>query len=186
MEFKEVHKELVKFAKYVIQQSRSNLTRQKKNVTKDLYNSLSYKIIENKTSMQVLFFMEEYGDFVNSGVKGKSPSSLPQGAKNFGRQQAPYSIFKFGQMKSKGLRKAINKWVLRKPDLKGSVRGKDGKFISRKSLNYLITRSIYLSGIAPSFFFTKPFQRAVERLPDELLDQVVLDFDTYITDITEK
>ena len=72
MELKEVHKELVKFAKYVIQQSKSNLTRQKKNVTKDLYNSLSYKIIENKTSMQVLFFMEEYGDFVNSGVKGLS------------------------------------------------------------------------------------------------------------------
>ena len=41
---KEVQNELNKFAKYVIQQSRSNLTKGNKNVTKDLYNSLGYKL----------------------------------------------------------------------------------------------------------------------------------------------
>ena len=43
---KEVQNELNKFAKYVIQQSRSNLTKSDKNVSKDLYNSLGYKLEE--------------------------------------------------------------------------------------------------------------------------------------------
>ena len=40
----EFRKALEKYAKYVIQQSRSNLTRGKNNATKQLYNSLEYNI----------------------------------------------------------------------------------------------------------------------------------------------
>ena len=42
--------ELNKFAKYVIQQSRSNLTKGKKNASKELYNSLGYEVLKSAKS----------------------------------------------------------------------------------------------------------------------------------------
>ena len=44
MDFKETEKELGKFAKYVIQQARRNLTREGKKTTSSLYDSLNYEI----------------------------------------------------------------------------------------------------------------------------------------------
>ena len=41
---KNLQTELQAFGKYVVQQSRSNLTKQKHNVSKDLYNSIHYKL----------------------------------------------------------------------------------------------------------------------------------------------
>jgi len=41
---KALQEELNKFAKYVIQQSRSNLSKSGKNVSKELYNSLGYNV----------------------------------------------------------------------------------------------------------------------------------------------
>jgi hypothetical protein len=41
------------FGKYVVQQSRTNLTKGKKNVTKDLYKSISFKVLQ---LMKVLAF----------------------------------------------------------------------------------------------------------------------------------
>ena len=46
----EFKKALEKYAKYVIQQSRSNLTKKKNNASKQLYNSLEYKIKGDKIS----------------------------------------------------------------------------------------------------------------------------------------
>ena len=70
MEFNEVDKELKKFGNYIIQQSRSNLTKGKRNYTKELYNSLSYKLEESGDGFIIDFFMEDYGAFQDQGVKG--------------------------------------------------------------------------------------------------------------------
>ena len=43
MDYLELSKALNAFGKYVIQQSRSNLTKKGKNSTSDLYNSLKYE-----------------------------------------------------------------------------------------------------------------------------------------------
>ena len=43
MRLKQTKDILNKFAKYVIQQSRTNLTKNKKNSSKSLYNSLDFK-----------------------------------------------------------------------------------------------------------------------------------------------
>jgi hypothetical protein len=159
MQLKEVEKILNKFAKYVIQQARTNLTRNNKNSSKKLYDSLDYKINRYKDSIDLLFNMEEYGFFQDLGVSGK---------KN--KYNTPYSY------KSKmPPPKAFSQWVIRK-GLKG-VRDKEGKFIPRKSLQYLIARSIFNNGIKPSFFFTKPFQRAFKYLPNELRDAFVFDIE---------
>lgn len=69
---------LEKFGKYMVAESRKNLTRKKKNVTKTLYNSLDYQITTGPNSFEFDFLMEEYGEWVDKGrQKGKMPPFGP-------------------------------------------------------------------------------------------------------------
>jgi len=143
--------ELNKFAKYVIQQSRSNLTKGKKNSSKELYNSLDYDISQSSGTTSMSFNMADYGKFQDRGVSGTEK-----------KYNTPYSY------KSKMPPvKAFDKWVVRKGL---APRGKGGKFASREGIKFAIAKSIYKKGIRPSMFFTKPFEAAFKRLPDELLE----------------
>ena len=54
---KNLQTELQSFGKYVVQQSRSNLTKQKHNVSKDLYNSIHYKLEEKNGNFDLAFIM---------------------------------------------------------------------------------------------------------------------------------
>tara|TARA_R110002126_G_scaffold35837_3_gene109771 strand:+ start:957 stop:1487 length:531 start_codon:yes stop_codon:yes gene_type:complete len=146
------------FAKYVIQQSRSNLTKGGKKASGALYSSLGYNVEQTAKGFSLSFEMEDYGTFQDLGVKGKSK-----------QDKAPNSPYRFGTGSGKkgGLTKGIDKWVR----LKGiQFRDKkSGRFLSYKSTAFLITRSIYQTGIKASLFFTKPFTKAFKRLPDELV-----------------
>ena len=152
----ETEKELKKFRDYVIKESRTNLTKLKKNSSKKLYNSLKgeYKLMAN--SFSLYFSMEDYGTFQDKGVNGK-----------FKQYGAPYSYTNKMPPPSK-----LDKWIVRKGI---APKDKQGKFISRKSLQFLIARSIYRNGIKPSLFFTKPFESAYKRLPEELVVKYGLD-----------
>ena len=154
---KNVQQELNRFAKYVIQQSRTNLTKGKKNSSKALYNSLDYDLNVSPNSFSMSFLMEDYGIFQDKGVSGiKKKYNTPYAYKD---KMPPPS--------------KMDKWIVRK-GLKG-VRGKDGKFISRKSLQFMIARSIYNNGIKPSLFFTKPFQKAFKNLDKDIIEAYKLD-----------
>lgn len=142
--------ELNKFAKYVIQQSRSNLTKGKKNASKELYNSLGYEVSKSAESTSLAFNMADYGTFQDRGVSGTEK-----------KYNTPYSY-----TTKMPPRKAFDKWIVRKGI---APRGKGGKFLSRQSLQYLIARAVYKKGIKPSLFFTKPFEAAFKRLPDDLV-----------------
>ena len=151
----EVDTVIKKFRDYVIQQSRSNLTKGGKNVSKDLYNSLKGEIVTDNNFTIVGFKMDDYGAFQDQGVKGKT-SSL----------KAPNSPFKFGSgtgVKG-GLTQGIDKWVRAKGFQFRDK--KNGKFLSYQSTAYLITRSIFHKGIKPSLFFTKPFEAGYKKYID--------------------
>ena len=60
----------------------------------------------------------------------------------------------------------LDKWTVRKGI---APRDKSGKFMSRKTLKFLMARSIYLSGIRPTMFFTKPFDRGFIKYSDEIV-----------------
>jgi len=146
----EFKKALEKYAKYVIQQSRSNLTKKKNNASKQLYNSLEYKIQGDKIS----FLSEKYGEYLDKGVKGSKstyPESLASPFK-YTTKQPPSSVF--------------DKWSIRKGI---APRDKQGKFVSRQSLNFLIARSIKNKGIRATLFFTKPFERGLDLYGDEIV-----------------
>lgn len=177
MRLKETREELNKFGKFVIQQARTRLTKGKKNATGSLYQSLEYMPFQKGDTLGVKFYMEDYGKYVDQGVKGKNPSALPTNAKKFGKQQAPNSPFKFGTGKGGGLRRGIFKWIKER-----NILGRDrkGRFIPRKSLRYMMVRSIYLAGIKPSLFFTTPFKQAVNKLPEQLQAKFVTDIEKTI------
>ena len=146
----EFKKALEKYAKYVIQQSRSNLTKKKNNASKQLYNSLEYKIQGDKIS----FLSEKYGEFIDKGVKG-SKSIYPESSA---------SPFRYTTKQPPS--KAFDKWSIRKGI---APRDKQGKFVSRQSLNFLIARSIKNKGIRATLFFTKPFERGLDLYGDEIV-----------------
>ncbi len=151
-----VKDELNRFAKYVISQSRANLTRGKKNSSKDLYNSLDSEVKVSKNSFELSFLMEDYGLFQDKGVSGVKK-----------KYSTPYSYTTKMPPPSK-----MDKWIVKKGI---APRDKDGKFISRKSLQFMIARSIYNNGIKPSLFFTKPFEKAFKGLSKDLVKAYKLD-----------
>ena len=161
MRLKQTKDILNKFAKYVIQQSRTNLTKNKKNSSKSLYNSLDfkYKAVNGGTGIQ--FLMDEYGIYQDKGVSGKKK-----------KYNTPFS-YKDKMPPSS----ALDKWSVRKGI---APRDKSGKFIPRKSINFLIAKSIFNKGIKPSLFFTKPFEKAYKDLPKDLVKGFINDIEITI------
>jgi hypothetical protein len=170
------------FAKYVIQQSRSNLTKGGKNNQKKLYNSLDKEIEVGANSFRLAFLMEDYGKFVDKGVRGKDPSRVSKNAKIKG-QQAAGSEYKFGSGNFRGtwgtFTNGLEKWVKSK-NLR--LRDSKGKFTQGnvKTIAQIVARNIYFRGIKPSLFFTKPFEKAFERLPEELIEAYGLDVEQFL------
>lgn len=161
MDLNELKKELNAFAKYVVSQSRRNLTTNKKNASKALHKSIDYDLKVSNSSFSLFFEMEPYGNFLDKGVSGKLKKyNTPFRYKS---KMPPASAF--------------TKWVKQK-GIKG--RDKKGRFITNKSLTFLIARGVYRNGIKPSLFFTKPFEKAFKTLPDELVEKFGLDVDSFL------
>ena len=139
------------FKKYVIQQARTNLTKGKKNVDKKLYNSLQGFLDESPAGFRLYFEMEDYGMFQDKGVSGK---------KN--KYDTPFS-YKNKRPPIGPLAQWAKKKNIRLRDEQG--RFKKGNY---NTIGFLISKSIFEKGLKPSLFFTKPFERAIKRLPEDL------------------
>ena len=156
------------FSSYVVDKSKANLNRLKKNASGNLNKSIKgyYKV--SKNSFQLSFEMEDYGTFQDLGVKGsKSSKKAPNSPYKMGTGSAPKGMFKT----------AINAWVVRKGI---APRDAQGKFIDRKQLNYRIRKSIYETGLKTTNFFTEPFETAFKRLPDEVVEAYGLDIESLL------
>tara|TARA_R110000787_G_scaffold179555_2_gene291406 strand:+ start:1277 stop:1792 length:516 start_codon:yes stop_codon:yes gene_type:complete len=164
MDFKQTKAALESFAKFVIKQSRTNLTKKKKNVTSSLYESLGYDLNVSKNSFYLEFYMDEYGAFVDEGVKGKK-SNYPENRN---------SRFSFNTKRPpmQPLADWAKKKNIRLRDAKGKF--KKGNY---KTIGFILAKSIFEKGIKASFFFTKPFEQGFEKLPNELVDKFALDID---------
>jgi hypothetical protein len=162
MQLNETRDALNKFAKYVIQESRNNLSKSKKNFSKELYNSLGYDLNVSKNSFSLSILMEDYGVFQDKGVSGTEK-----------KYNTP---FKYTNKRPPA--SAFSNWVVRK-GLKGT-RDAKGRFVSRKGLMFAVANSIFKKGIKPSMFFTTPFQKAFKDLPEELILSFGLDLERFI------
>ena len=177
MDKTELQKVLERFRDAVVSQSKRNLTRLQKNSSKKLYNSIKGKVKAYPNSFHMEFTMDEYGLYVDKGVKGFDPSKVSKNAKKRG-QQAPNSPYKFGSGSHAGtwdkFTSNLEKWAKKK-----NIRLRDasGKFKkgNYKTISNIIAKNIYARGIAPTMFFTKPFEAAYKNLPDDVVERFGLD-----------
>lgn len=145
-------KELENYALNVISKAKSNLSGS--NSSGDLKNSLQYKINDNNpNNLKLDFYAEDYGKFIDQGVQGADPNAMPKGS--LARyNKAPMSPYKFGSGNYSGggsLRGGIDRWVVQKGI--PNVRDAKGRFIKRKTMVYLISRSVWNTGIKATKFF---------------------------------
>lgn len=154
-------KALEEFRDYVIKRSKANL--RKKKSTGNLSQSLSAEVKVMPNSIRFFFEMAEYGFYQDKGVSGT---------------RKKYNT-EFSYTTKAPPPKAFDKWIVRKGI---APRDKSGKFLTRKSLQFALSRYIFVNGIKPSLFFTRPFEAAFKKLPEELIEAYGLEseelFDT--------
>lgn len=157
----EVKQQLDKFRQAVVNEAKQELTKQGKKGSGKLYNSIDSELEVYRTGNFALSFeLGNYGEFVDKGVSGtKKKYNTPF---KYTNKMPPPS--------------ALDKWIVRK----GLGKGKDGKFTKRKSLQYLIARSIFRNGLKPSLYFTKPFQKHMKKLNNDLVEAFGLDIDEFM------
>ena len=173
MELKETKELLTKFKNYVIQQSRSNLSKGNKNDSSKLYNSIKGEVITENNYSIVGFTMSEYGMYQDQGVKGANPSLVKNG-----KQKAPNSKFRFKTKRPPS--KPLEDWAKRKNI---RLRNEKGEFKkgNYKTIGIILANRIFAQGIKPSLFFTKPFEAGYKKYIDtDLIKAFGNDVDTMV------
>tara|TARA_Y100001963_G_C6583418_1_gene354548 strand:- start:16 stop:555 length:540 start_codon:yes stop_codon:yes gene_type:complete len=161
MEFKNTIQSLQKLGNNVVTEGKGILKRKKKTTSRNtLYNDFDYLVTAEKDSVTLEFEFggaEDYWAFVDEGVRGAG------GYKGSGKMRGQGSPFKFStKMPPRGV---IDRWIVSKP-LKAAR--KDGKFIARKSLAFLIQRAIYQRGLERTQFFSKPFTQQLDKQTENI------------------
>jgi hypothetical protein len=166
-----VKETLTTFAKRVQKETRTKLTKDKHNVSKDLYNSVEYDLEVHKNSFSLSFYMEDYYDFLDKGVSGteqkySTPYSYKSSSNLLGFELATGTFGKWA--KFRGIR----------------FRSMGGQFAkgNYKTIGIAIALSKKKKGQKPTHFFTKPFESAFNSLPKDIIDSFGLDLTNIITD----
>ena len=139
LDFKHTIAAVEKVRDLIIKASKTNLQKQKKDVSGTLSESIQpieTQVVDGvvETGIKML----QYGEYVDKGVSGiKKKYKTPYKYTN----KMPPS-------------RALDKWVVRKGI---APRDEKGRFLKRKSVLFLIARGIYRNGMKPSLFLTKPF-----------------------------
>lgn len=171
----EILETIEKFKNLVIEEAKGNL--QKKNASGDLSNSIRGETKVMANSIRITFDMDKYGWYQDQGVNGIRTV----------KSGTPFSFkSKGGKRGLKGMPppRAFDKWIKQK-----GIKGRDaktGRFITNKSLTFLIARSIFINGIKPSLFFTKPFQKHFKTLGSELQEKYGLSMIKLFDDIMQE
>ena len=152
----ETQKALIEFRDTIINEAKANLKSMGKDSTGKLSQSIKGQVKEMPNSISMYFQMEAYGFFQDKGVSGVKK-----------KYNTEFSYKSKMPPPSK-----LDKWIVRKGI---APRDKKGKLMSRKGLQFAIARGIFMNGIKPSLFFTKPFEKAFKNLPDALITKYGLD-----------
>lgn len=148
-QYTRAYRVLDSFKRYVVQQSKSNLTKGNHNASSALYGSIKGYINKRQkrslagkftggSSMPSLSFeMNGYGEFLDKGVQGSKSNYIEN-------RNTPYKFGRNGDKKSVPV-EPIRKWV----QSKGLDAGSE----------YAIAKSVYQKGIKRTSFFSKPFNK---------------------------
>ena len=171
-----IERYLESFGKQVVNRSKGNLQRAGKGGK--LEDSIKFEVITTPDGFTVQFFMSSYGQFVDKGVSGTQTKRTFKDYK--GKViKTPYS-YKNRKGHSQPPSKALDKWVVKKGI---APRDASGKFMSRKSITFLIARSIGRKGIQGISFFQKPLGLGLNQFGKELLGSVKEDIINSLTTV---
>jgi hypothetical protein len=121
-------------------------------------------VTEDNDTLKFQILMEDYATFVDKGVSGTET-----------KYDTPYSYTDKMPPPS-----SLDKWTVRKGI---APRDDKGRFMPRKTLQFLIARSIFKNGIKPSLFYTKPYHKYLKSISKRLEKQYrvdVMDFTEFI------
>jgi hypothetical protein len=177
MDTQNIERYLNSFGKQVVNRAKANLGKVKGGNTK-LAQSIRFEVEPDANGLVVKFYMANYGAFLDKGVSGNKKK---QSFKNYKNQteSSPYSYTT--KQPPTGV---IDRWVVRK-GLKGS-RDKEGRFIKRKSMVFLIARSIKRDGIKSLSFFQKPLGLGMKEFGKDLLGAITTDITDSLSTIKVK
>lgn len=165
METKNIERYLESFGKQVVNRSKGNLQRAGKGGK--LEDSIKFEVVPDGNGFVLQFYMSIYGQYVDKGVSG---TKVKRTFKNYKKKvvSSPYS-YKNSPKHSQPPSSALDKWVVRKGI---APRDASGKFMKRKTITFLIARSIGKKGIQGISFFQKPLGLALDEFGKDLLGSV--------------
>jgi len=169
----EVENVLDSFGAAVVKGGRKELKRQDKNASNRLSDSLQYNVKVSKNSFQFDLLMEDYGDFIDKGVHGVGGTKA-DGSK-WKKKKVTGSKFKYTTKRPPT--DAFNGWTIRRGI---APRSAGGQFTARKGLLFAIANSVYHTGLETTNFLTKPFNKAFEKLPEEIVQAFGLQVDQFL------
>jgi len=126
-----------------------------------LATSIEYQVQgAGKFQPTVLFTMNDYGGFVDTGVVGTRNQRTQLNSKKandlFGFDKQPAFTGRYKMINPS----AIDKWVIKKG--LGGTRDAKGRFIKRSAVKFAIATSIYRKGLEGTGFFSTPLKSNIE------------------------
>ena len=172
-----IERYLESFGKQVVNRSKGNL--QKAGKGGKLEDSIKFEVITTPEGFTVQFYMSSYGQFVDKGVSGTQKKRT---FKNYKGKviKSPYS-YKNSKGHSQPPSKALDGWAVKKGI---APRDAKGRFMKRKTLTFLIARSIGRKGIQGISFFQKPLGLGLKQFGKDLLGNVKEDIIESLNKIT--
>ena len=170
MKTENIERYLNSFGKQVGNRAKGGLQKAKGGGTA-LESSIRFEVVEAQNGFTVLFYMNNYGQFIDKGVSG---TKKKQSYKDYEGKTiiSPYKYTTKGPPVD-----ILSKWIKRKGiKPKGTGRGrskKTGQFIS--GLAYFISKAIKRDGIKSLSFFQKPLGLGLKQFGKDLLDNVAQD-----------
>jgi hypothetical protein len=161
------------FGDSVVNKSKNNLRRKKKKASGGLHDSIGYDVKVSKNSFSLAFKMQDYWDYVDSGVKGAGGTKAD--GSSWKTKRVTNSKYKYKKKKPPIM--AFNGWTIRKGI---APRSKGGQFTKRRGLLFAIATSVFHTGLETTSFFSKPFEKEFKELPDELVEAYALDVEEFL------
>lgn len=157
LELENLTKAINNFGDKVIEDAKQNLKDKKKVSSGNLLKSMKNNGAKvTGKSLELKINMATYGAFVDQGVSGViTKYNTPYSYKN--KMPPP---------------KAFDGWIVRKGI---APRNEKGQFLSRKSIQFAISRSIFNYGIKPTHFLTDAVKKNFKLLPDIIQKSFLID-----------
>ena len=163
-----VEKYLRSFAESVIKRGKQILNAKGK--SGKLSDSLKYRLEATDKGYNLIFKGADYAAFVDKGVSGTKTTRTYHNV--FGKRER--SPFKYTNKQPPA--SVLDKWIVRKGI---APRTKTGQFMERKSLQFLIARSIKSKGLASTSFLSKAVSENLVDFDINLLKNFKTDIITH-------